>query len=86
MEECEALCTRVGIMAAGQLKCIGSIQHLKRKYGDGYRLTLKLRRVADRQRVVAAVQKVLPSATLLDAHYLTVDFKLDAKRCALSDG
>lgn len=26
MEECEALCPRIGIMAAGQLKCLGSAQ------------------------------------------------------------
>ena len=26
MEECEALCPRIGIMATGQLKCLGSAQ------------------------------------------------------------
>ena len=31
MEECEALCTRLAIMVNGQLKCLGSIQHLKNK-------------------------------------------------------
>ena len=29
MEECEVLCTRLAIMAKGQFKCLGSIQHLK---------------------------------------------------------
>ncbi len=29
MEECEALCHRIGIFAAGQLQCIGTSQHLK---------------------------------------------------------
>ena len=29
MEECEALCNRIGIMVNGQLKAIGSLQHLK---------------------------------------------------------
>uniref|UniRef100_A0A7S3DQC5 ABC transporter domain-containing protein n=1 Tax=Entomoneis paludosa TaxID=265537 RepID=A0A7S3DQC5_9STRA len=36
MEEAEALCTRAGIMAKGQLLCLGSVQHLKTKYLDGY--------------------------------------------------
>lgn len=40
MEEAEALCTRIGIMAKGQLRCIGSAQHLKAKYGKGYTLTV----------------------------------------------
>ena len=36
MEECEALCNRVGIMVNGQLRCIGTAQHLKSRYGKGY--------------------------------------------------
>ncbi|DAZ93924.1 TPA: LOW QUALITY PROTEIN: hypothetical protein N0F65_008867 [Lagenidium giganteum] len=42
MEECEALCTRVGIMVGGGLKCLGSIQHLKGRFGDGLMLDAKL--------------------------------------------
>lgn len=36
MQECEALCTRVGIMVGGRLRCLGSPQHLKSKFGKGY--------------------------------------------------
>jgi len=36
MEECEALCSRVAIMVAGRMACIGSLQHLKNKYGRGF--------------------------------------------------
>lgn len=36
MEECEALCTRIGIMAAGRFVCLGSPQHLKNRFGAGY--------------------------------------------------
>ena len=42
MEETEALCTRMGIMVNGELKCLGSLQHLKSVYGDGYTLLVKL--------------------------------------------
>ena len=38
MEECEALCSRVGIMHRGRLACLGSPQHLKALYGSGYLL------------------------------------------------
>lgn len=31
MEECEALCPRIGIMAGGRLRCLGSAQHLKNR-------------------------------------------------------
>ncbi|KAG7378543.1 hypothetical protein PHYPSEUDO_009936 [Phytophthora pseudosyringae] len=42
MEECEALCTRVGIMVGGELKCLGSVQHLKNRFGDGLMFDAKL--------------------------------------------
>jgi ABC-type multidrug transport system ATPase subunit len=42
MDETEALCTKIGIMVNGELKCYGSLQHLKRRYGDGYTLLVKI--------------------------------------------
>jgi ATP-binding cassette subfamily A (ABC1) protein 3 len=41
MEECEALCPRIGIMANGRLRCLGSAQHLKDKFGQGYQVEMK---------------------------------------------
>uniref|UniRef100_H3GAA5 ATPase AAA-type core domain-containing protein n=1 Tax=Phytophthora ramorum TaxID=164328 RepID=H3GAA5_PHYRM len=42
MEECEALCSRVGIMVGGRLRCYGSVQHLKSRFGDGLMFDVKL--------------------------------------------
>lgn len=42
MEECEALCGRVGIMVGGRLRCLGSAQHLKGRFGQGYQFEVKL--------------------------------------------
>ncbi|KAH9151195.1 hypothetical protein LEN26_003903, partial [Aphanomyces euteiches] len=56
MEECEALCTRVGIMVDGRLRCLGSIQHLKHKFGDGLLLHVKFEPIALKS-VDAMVQK-----------------------------
>ena len=42
MEEAEALCTKASIMVGGDLRCIGSIQHIKSKYGGGFELEIKL--------------------------------------------
>lgn len=42
MEECEALCPRIGIMANGRLRCLGSAQRLKNKFGQGFQLELKV--------------------------------------------
>ena len=41
MEECEALCTRLGIMVNGRFQCLGSAQHLKNRFGSGKFFVLK---------------------------------------------
>ncbi|CAI9593708.1 unnamed protein product [Staurois parvus] len=56
MEEAEAVCDRVAIMVSGKLRCIGSIQHLKSKFGKGYLLEIKLK---DTQQVNVIHQEVL---------------------------
>ena len=42
MEECEALCDRLAIMAQGQFRCLGGKQHLKSKFGQGFTIIVKL--------------------------------------------
>eukprot|EP01048_Picozoa_sp_COSAG05_P025230 COSAG05_NODE_6321_length_981_cov_1.358277_1_plen_294_part_10 len=44
MEEVEALCTRVGVVVGGRLRCLGSNQHLKSRFGCGYVVEFKLKR------------------------------------------
>ncbi|RHZ19316.1 hypothetical protein DYB37_004006 [Aphanomyces astaci] len=72
MEECEALCSRVGIMVGGRLRCVGSIQHLKNRFGDGLMMHIKLAAVtsdavagmaADAFKGVAEVTKETLQAT-----------------------
>ena len=38
MEECSALCTKMAIMFHGVSRCMGSVQRLQHKYGQGYTL------------------------------------------------
>ena len=42
MEEAEALCGRIGIMVGGRLRCLGTVQHLKHKFGQAYMAQFKL--------------------------------------------
>ncbi len=37
-----ALCPRIGIMAGGKLRCLGSAQHLKSRFGKGFQVELKV--------------------------------------------
>jgi len=43
MEEAEALATKMGIMVNGNLKCIGTSQHIKNKFGGGYEIEVKMK-------------------------------------------
>ena len=36
MDECEAICTRIGIMVNGVLRCLGTAQNLKDRFGSSY--------------------------------------------------
>jgi ABC-type multidrug transport system ATPase subunit len=38
MEEAEALCQRIGIMAKGTLRCLANPTRLKELYGSGFKI------------------------------------------------
>lgn len=40
MEEAEALCDRLAVQVRGQLRCLGSVMHIKERYSSGYQLEL----------------------------------------------
>eukprot|EP00997_Jenningsia_sp_PLL12_P003674 NODE_1700_length_1089_cov_35.468269_g1385_i0.p1 GENE.NODE_1700_length_1089_cov_35.468269_g1385_i0~~NODE_1700_length_1089_cov_35.468269_g1385_i0.p1 ORF type:complete len:162 (-),score=46.22 NODE_1700_length_1089_cov_35.468269_g1385_i0:110-595(-) len=42
LEEVEALAGRVGIMVGGRFRCLGSVRHLKTKFGRGYWLEFRV--------------------------------------------
>uniref|UniRef100_A0A8C9WNN1 ATP-binding cassette, sub-family A (ABC1), member 12 n=1 Tax=Scleropages formosus TaxID=113540 RepID=A0A8C9WNN1_SCLFO len=42
MEECEALCTRLAIMVKGQFRCLGTLQHIKNRFGSGFTVKMYL--------------------------------------------
>ncbi len=47
MEECEALCQRIGIMVGGRMRCLGSSQHLKTRFGEGFQLEARIGAVSE---------------------------------------
>jgi hypothetical protein len=48
MEEAEALSTKMGIMVNGGIfKCFGSAQHIKNKFGTGYEIEIKIKKIIE---------------------------------------
>uniref|UniRef100_A0A914XN67 ABC transporter domain-containing protein n=1 Tax=Plectus sambesii TaxID=2011161 RepID=A0A914XN67_9BILA len=76
MEECEALCTRVGIMVAGSLRCLGSTQHIKSKFGGGSNLTIKLPHAHQVPAAIERVRQTLPNAVVKEVHLTQVSFNV----------
>ena len=67
MEECEALCGRVGIMAHGRLRCIGTLQHLKSRFGTGYYVEVGTDGEATAGHVGERLRAAFPSCRVLEA-------------------
>eukprot|EP00735_Rhodelphis_limneticus_P009137 TRINITY_DN2560_c0_g1::TRINITY_DN2560_c0_g1_i1::g.19179::m.19179 TRINITY_DN2560_c0_g1::TRINITY_DN2560_c0_g1_i1::g.19179 ORF type:complete len:1829 (-),score=670.14,sp/Q84M24/AB1A_ARATH/37.15/0.0,ABC2_membrane_3/PF12698.2/1.1e-20,ABC2_membrane_3/PF12698.2/2.6e-40,ABC_tran/PF00005.22/8e-28,ABC_tran/PF00005.22/9.3e-22,AAA_21/PF13304.1/3.6,AAA_21/PF13304.1/0.00028,AAA_21/PF13304.1/1.1e+02,AAA_21/PF13304.1/0.00011,AAA_15/PF13175.1/1,AAA_15/PF13175.1/5.1e+02,AAA_15/PF13175.1/0.52,ABC2_membrane/PF01061 len=72
MEECEALCSRIGIMVGGRLRCLGPAQHLKNRFGQGFQVELKTRETRD-QELKPLVEKLQTSGILLNGDVMKDD-------------
>ncbi|TRY85186.1 hypothetical protein DNTS_030944 [Danionella cerebrum] len=79
MEECEALCSRMAIMVNGRFKCLGSIQHLKSRFGEGYTLIVRVKA----QECVPAVESFVRSI-LKEKHSHTLQYQLPQNEGALT--
>ncbi|KAM4697953.1 phospholipid-transporting ATPase ABCA3 [Rhinophrynus dorsalis] len=80
MEECEALCTRLAIMVNGKLKCLGSPQHLKGKFGSGY--TLLAKTSGGGEELLAFkdfIQTVFPGSVLKHEHQGLVHYHITSQ-------
>jgi len=76
MEESENVCDRIGIMVKGQLKCLGTPQHLKNRFGNSYRLVI----TASSQGNIPAIHRFIvekfPQAKVLESFGACVTFTL----------
>jgi ABC-type multidrug transport system ATPase subunit len=82
MEECEALCHRIGIMVGGRLRCLGSAQHLKSKFGSGYQLDVN-GAAQKGDHVYAGIMEIFPDARLLERHDAVMKFQLPGAQAGI---
>ncbi|PIC45196.1 hypothetical protein B9Z55_005297 [Caenorhabditis nigoni] len=64
MDECEALCTRIGILREGDMIAVGSSQELKSRFGNFYLMTMVLQSLEQSASVIASVAMNWPEAVL----------------------
>uniref|UniRef100_A0A8C8GTP2 ABC transporter domain-containing protein n=1 Tax=Oncorhynchus tshawytscha TaxID=74940 RepID=A0A8C8GTP2_ONCTS len=87
MEECEALCTRLAIMVNGTFQCLGTIQHLKYKFGDGYVVTMKIQASTpgcppDLNPAEAFMESTFPGCVQREKHYNTLQYEIASSSLA----
>lgn len=79
MEECEALCNRLGIMVDGQLVCMGNIPYLKNKYKQGSTIKIKLKAGCGKDssaEVKDKISKVFKDIILKDEHETLLHYQV----------
>ncbi|XP_077564577.1 ATP-binding cassette sub-family A member 2-like [Haemaphysalis longicornis] len=80
MAECELSCDRIGIMVKGQMTCIGTLQHLKTKFGKGITIqfVVPLGSEVNPADLNKAVSAAIPGAKQLDAEH-RLEYFLDQR-------
>ncbi|CAG9539480.1 unnamed protein product [Cercopithifilaria johnstoni] len=68
MNECEALCNRIGIMDQGSLIAIGTSQHIKTRFGEKYTLIITAADQCRREDLICSVKEIFPGSIEKDAH------------------
>ncbi|XP_075535067.1 ATP-binding cassette sub-family A member 2-like [Dermacentor variabilis] len=63
MEECETACDRMCIMVAGQMTCLGTLPHLRDKFGTGYTMQLVLARTEPPEKEVNPADQPMEGKT-----------------------
>ncbi|KAM9296612.1 ATP-binding cassette sub-family A member 9-like [Gastrophryne carolinensis] len=76
MDEAEAVCDRVAIMVHGKLRCIGSLQHLKSKFGKGYLLEMKMKDTEQVEMIHKEILRLFPQAAKQDRFSTLLVYKI----------
>ncbi|KAM6332822.1 glucosylceramide transporter ABCA12 [Podargus strigoides] len=75
MEECEALCTRLAIMVNGSFQCIGSLQHIKSRFGRGFTVKMHLNNnTVSTELLTEFMKSHFPNTCLKDQHFNMVEY------------
>ena len=69
-QECEAICSRIGIMVGGKLKCLGSSQRLKHKFGASYEINIRCPE-EKRERCILHLQGDFDSSGVVEEEHRT---------------
>jgi ATP-binding cassette subfamily A (ABC1) protein 3 len=76
LEEVEALANRVAIMVDGELRVLGSLNHIKRKFGSGFEMAIRVRDNESEAKTKELVRVQLPTAELQELRNHRLSYSL----------
>ncbi|KAH9373739.1 hypothetical protein HPB48_016585 [Haemaphysalis longicornis] len=81
LSDVEFLCNRIAILDGGRLQCLGSLVHLKEKFGKGYTITVKTypdkkQDVPYQKEVAEAVMRNFKEADLVHTYEGLLEFRM----------
>ncbi|TDH06959.1 hypothetical protein EPR50_G00119390 [Perca flavescens] len=86
MEECEALCNRLAIMVKGQFRCLGSLQHIKNRFGSGFTVKMYLAEAScDTEAITGFMRRQFPTTYLKDQHSSMVEYHVPVAPGGVAD-
>ena len=85
MEECEVLCSSIAIMVNGCFRCLGSTQHLKNRFGDGYTIKIRLKSSSNFELHQSIVDCFSSHFVLKERHMNVVQYEIAEQHVLLKD-
>ena len=70
-------------MVNGRMKCLGTLQHLKNKFGSGYTLTIKCKR--EQEELIQYINTRFPENKVSRSHTGMINFKIPQHAAKLSE-
>ncbi|XP_022661627.1 retinal-specific ATP-binding cassette transporter-like isoform X3 [Varroa destructor] len=58
VDECEAVCDRMAVVVNGTFQCLGSLQELRSKFGQGFMVVIKLKSLSDNSLVPRVIEEM----------------------------
>lgn len=85
MEECEVLCSSIAIMVNGCFRCLGSTQHLKNRFGDGYTIKIRLKSSTNSEMDQSILDCFSSNFVLKERHINILQYEIAEEYVSLND-
>ncbi|XP_016053791.1 PREDICTED: ATP-binding cassette sub-family A member 13 [Miniopterus natalensis] len=85
VDECEALCARLAIMVGGSFRCLGSPQHVRDRFGDGYTVRVWVPEEGGHHAISGCLELLFPGARLKGQRLPLLEFHVPKGSGRLAD-